>query len=176
MAIAAQAETSDEVLLAVKGSGQSVYVGLGFSGFVVASEVYGLVATTSRYLRVEGAAWPEATRQGTVLALARPGSGTLAAIRRWDGDGVPRPVEPSEVRTAEVTTRDLALDSAVHYLHKEVHEAPSSFRKTLRGKIAVAAGDPFTQRGIAAYGTVRENRRAVAFDDLAGAVGELLDR
>ncbi|MEI4927688.1 hypothetical protein Q8G50_34790, partial [Klebsiella pneumoniae] len=74
-------------------------------------------------------------RQGTVLALARRGSGTLAAIRRWDGDGVPRPVEPSEVRTAEVTTRDLALDSAVHYLHKEVHEAPSSFRKTLRGRV-----------------------------------------
>ena len=135
MAIAAQAETSDEVLLAVKGSGQSVYVGLGFGGFVVASEVYGLVATTSSYLRVDGAAWPEATRQGTVLALARRGSGTLAAIRRWDGDGVPRPVDPSEVRTAEVTTRDLALDSAVHYLHKEVHEAPSSFRKTLRGRV-----------------------------------------
>ena len=143
MAIAAQAETSDEVLLAVKGSGQSVYVGLGFGGFVVASEVYGLVATTSRYLRVDGAAWPGATRQGTVLALARHGSGTLAAIRRWDGDGVPRPVEPSEVRTAEVTTRDLALDSAVHYLHKEVHEAPSSFRKTLRGRVRqYPAGPP----------------------------------
>jgi glucosamine--fructose-6-phosphate aminotransferase (isomerizing) len=39
------------------------------------------------------------------------------------------------VRTAEVTTRDLALDSAVHYLHKEIHEAPSSFRKTLRGRL-----------------------------------------
>jgi glutamine---fructose-6-phosphate transaminase (isomerizing) len=135
MAIAAQAETDDEVLLAVKGSGQSVYVGLGYGGFVVASEVYGLVATTSRYLRVDGAAWPEASRQGTVLALRRRGSGTLAAIRRWDGDGVPRPAAPSEVRTAEVTTRDLALDSAVHYLHKEIHEAPSSFRKTLRGRL-----------------------------------------
>ena len=135
MAIGALAETSDEVLLAVKGSGQSVYVGLGYGGFVVASEVYGLVATTSSYLRVDGAAWPEATRQGTVLALPRRGSGMLAAIRRWDGDGVPRPVEPAEVRTAEVTTRDLALDSAVHYLHKEIHEAPSSFRKTLRGRL-----------------------------------------
>jgi glutamine---fructose-6-phosphate transaminase (isomerizing) len=135
MAIAALAETADEVLLAVKGSGQSVYVGLGYSGFVVASEVYGLVATTSAYLRVDGGSWPEATRQGTVLALPRRGSGTLAAIRRWDGDGVPRPIDPSEVRTAEVTTRDLALDSAIHYLHKEIQEAPSSFRKTLRGRL-----------------------------------------
>ena len=72
MAIAAQAETADELLLAVKGSGQSVYVGLGYSGFVVASEVYGLVATTSSYLRVGGAAWPEATRQGTVAGAAAP--------------------------------------------------------------------------------------------------------
>src|SRR5262249_61001537 len=38
-------------------------------------------------------------------------------------------------RTAEVPTRDLALDAAVHYLHKEIHEAPSSFRKTLRGRL-----------------------------------------
>ncbi len=142
MAIAAQAETGDEVLLAVKGSGQSVYVGLGYAGFVVASEVYGLVATTSRYLRVDGAPWPGASRQGTVLALSRRGSGTLAAIRRWDGDGTPRPVEPSEVRTAEVTTRDLALDSAVHYLHKEIHEAPSSFRKTLRGRLRQTPAGP----------------------------------
>ena len=135
MAIAAQSETADELLLAVKGSGQSVYVGLGYSGFVVASEVYGLVATTSSYLRVGGAAWPDATRQGTVVALRRRGAGTLEAIRRWDGDGVPRLVGPSDLRTAEVTTRDLALDSAVHYLHKEIHEAPSSFRKTLRGRL-----------------------------------------
>jgi glucosamine--fructose-6-phosphate aminotransferase (isomerizing) len=142
MAIAAQAEAQDEVLLAVKGSGQSVYVGLGYSGFVVASEVYGLVATTSSYLRVDGAPWPGATRQGTVLALPRCGSGTLAAIRRWDGDGVPRPVDPCEVRTAEVTTRDLALDSAVHYLHKEIHEAPSSFRKTLRGRLREKPAGP----------------------------------
>src|SRR5215471_18099484 len=142
MAIAAQAETRDEVLLAVKGSGQSVYVGLGYGGFVVASEVYGLVATTSRYLRVDGAAWPGATRQGTVLALPRRGSGTVAAIRRWDGDGMPRPVDPAEVRTAEVTTRDLALDSAVHYLHKEIHEAPSSFRKTLRGRLRELPAGP----------------------------------
>ena len=135
MAIAALAETADELLIAVKGSGQSLYVGLGYSGFVVASEVYGLVATTSSYLRVGGAAWPEATRQGTVVALPRHGSGTLEAIRRWDGDGVPRPVGSTDLRTAEVTTRDLALDSAVHYLHKEIHEAPSSFRKTLRGRL-----------------------------------------
>src|SRR5262249_11540420 len=86
MAIAAHAETHDVVLLAVKGRAQSVYVALGLGGFVAASEVYGLVATTSRYLRVDGAAWPGATRQGTVLALPRRGSGTLAAIRRWDGD------------------------------------------------------------------------------------------
>jgi len=160
MAIAAQSETGDEVLLAVKGSGQSLYVGLGHGGFVVASEVYGLVATTSRYLRVGGAAWPGATRQGTVLALPRRGSGTLAAIRRWDGDGVPRPVEPAEVGTAEVTTRDLALDSAVHYLHKEIHEAPSSFRKTLRGRLRQGAAG--VQVGLPPSSLPTEVRRRIS--------------
>jgi glutamine---fructose-6-phosphate transaminase (isomerizing) len=142
MAVAAQVDTRDELLLAVKGSGQSLYVGLGGGGFVVASEVYGLVATTREYLRVDGACWPGATRRGTILALSRRGSGTLAAIRRYDGDGGPRPVEPGEVRVAEVTTRDLALGSFQHYLQKEICEAPSSFLKTLRGRLREGSAGP----------------------------------
>jgi len=143
MAIAAQPDTADrELLLAVKGSGQSLFVGLGPAGFVVASEVYGLVASTREYLRVGGAAAPGAGRAGTVIRLVAAGSGTLAGLRRLDGDGVARPVEPAEVRVAEVTTRDLALGSAQHYLQKEIYEAPSSFRKTLRGRIQDGPAGP----------------------------------
>lgn len=136
MAIAAQVDTGDgKLLLAVKGSGQSLYVGLASTGYIVASEAYGLVATTRDFIRVDGAPLNGAARAGTVVTLDRAGTGTLAGIRRLDGDGVPRPVDPAEVRVAEVTTRDLALGSALHYLHKEIHEAPASFRKTLRGRI-----------------------------------------
>jgi glucosamine--fructose-6-phosphate aminotransferase (isomerizing) len=144
MAIAAQVDSTDgladgQLLLAVKGSGQSLYVGLAPMGFVVASEVYGLVASTQDFIRVDGAPFPGASCPGTVIALNRAMSGTLPGIKRIDGDGMPRPIEPPELRVAEVTTRDLALGSAQHYLHKEIHEAPTSFRKTLRGRVH---GDP----------------------------------
>ena len=42
---------------------------------------------------------------------------------------------PSEVVTAEVTTRDINRGDAPHFLLKEISEAPASFAKTLRGKI-----------------------------------------
>lgn len=142
LALGALADGSDEILLAVKGSGQSLYVGLDETGFIVASEVYGLVANTKKYFRVDGTSWPGATRRGTILALSRHGSGTLGAVRRWDGDGVPHPVQPGEVRVAEITTRDLALGSASHYLQKEIREAPSSFRKTLRGRVRDGSAGP----------------------------------
>ena len=130
------------LLLAVKGSGQGLYVGLAPAGFVVASEVYGLVASTRSFLRLEGGPVAGATRHGTVIALSRDGAGTLAGLDRRNGDGVPQPVQQAEVRLAEVTTRDLALGSAQHYLQKEVFEAPASFRKTLRGRVQQQESGP----------------------------------
>jgi glucosamine--fructose-6-phosphate aminotransferase (isomerizing) len=143
MAIAVQPDGPDgDLLLAVKGSGQSLYVGLGPAGFLAASEVYGLVASTGTYLRLSGARRTGAGRAGTVVRLARAGAGELAGIHRLDGDGGDWPVQPDEPRQAEVTTRDLARGSAEHYLQKEIHEAPSSFRKTLRGRIKQGPAGP----------------------------------
>ena len=42
--------------------------------------------------------------------------------------------------TAEITTRDIDRGGYPHFLLKEISEAPESFRKTLRGKIADADG------------------------------------
>lgn len=142
MAIVAQADGRDELLLAAKGTGQSLHVGLSPGGFVVASEVYGLVAATKKYLRVEGSRSSGATRHGTVLVLPRSGPNQLPAIRRWDGNSALRPIEPKELRIAEVTTRDLELGPATHYLQKEIYEAPSSFRKTLRGRLRYRTPEP----------------------------------
>ena len=44
----------DRLMLALRGSGQALYVGLAEDCFVVASEPYGLVEETSRYLRLDG--------------------------------------------------------------------------------------------------------------------------
>src|SRR6202022_4441204 len=51
-------------------------------------------------------------------------------------DGTVLPVDRGEVRTAEITTRDIDRDGFPHFLLKEISEAPGSLRKTLRGKIA----------------------------------------
>ena len=64
--------------------------------------------------------------------------GELDGIRRFSYDGTPVAVEASEVVTAEVTTRDIDRGDAPHFLLKEISESPTSFAKTLRGKIATA--------------------------------------
>lgn len=137
VAVAAQAEPAgDRLLLAVRGSGQSLYVGLADDAFVVASEAYGVVGETSRYIRLEGtAAGRDGGDPGTIVAISRAGAGTLDGVARYDYRLRAWPMTPDDVRIAEVTTRDVSLGPFEHYLLKELHEAPVSFRKTLRGRI-----------------------------------------
>jgi len=137
MAIATQTEASGgDVHLAVKGSGQSLYVGFAPSGYLVASEIYGLVGQTQRYVRVDGTA-----PGGTVLRLRRDGAGRPEAVERWDATGTALPAVADPL-VSEVTSRDLALGAYEHYLEKELNDAPESFRRTLRGRIGVRDGQP----------------------------------
>jgi glucosamine--fructose-6-phosphate aminotransferase (isomerizing) len=132
VAIAASAAAApDDVFLALCGSGQSLYVGLAEDAYVVASEAYGLVEETPHYLRMDG----EST-QGQVVVLSRDSAGSLAGIRRVRYDGGRLPLEEHEARTAEITTRDIDRADFHHFLLKELTEAPASFRKTLRGRMA----------------------------------------
>ena len=136
MAIGLQSdEEPDRLVLGVKGGGQGLFVGLGPSGYVIASEVFGLAARSDQYLRVDRVEGDAAARTGTVVTVDRGGRGTLAGLHRLDAAGVPQPILPSELRTAELTTRDVARGSYERYLEKELAEAPSSFRKTLRGRV-----------------------------------------
>lgn len=41
-------------MLALRGSGQALYIGLADGAFVIASEPYGVVEETSRYVRMDG--------------------------------------------------------------------------------------------------------------------------
>ena len=118
------------LLLALRGSGQALYIGLADDAFVVASEPYGVVEETSRYLRMDG----EATG-GQVVVLHRDDAGTLAGLERLAYDGAPLPVTDDEITVAEITTRDVDRAGYPHFLLKEISEAPESFRKTLRGKV-----------------------------------------
>jgi glucosamine--fructose-6-phosphate aminotransferase (isomerizing) len=128
------ADTPDRLHLALRGSGQSLYVGLANDAFVIASEPYGVVQETSRYLPMEGEGAADGS-SGQVVVLRREGAGTLAAVSRLGYDGAPRPIEDADVRIAEITARDIDRSGFPHFLLKEISEAPRSFTKTLRGKI-----------------------------------------
>src|SRR6266536_2128706 len=141
-----------QLLLALRGSGQSLNVGLTEDAFLVASEPYGLVAETDTYIRMDGEATAveadgTAGVKGQIVVLDQDGAGTLEGIRRIDYQGNELPPGPDDLRRAEVTTRDIDRGAAPHYLLKEISEAPSSFHKTLRGRIRERDGRRVTNLG-----------------------------
>jgi glutamine---fructose-6-phosphate transaminase (isomerizing) len=133
----------DQILLALRGSGQALYVGLGDECFVVASEPYGVVEECDRYMRLDGESMLDAANpasQGQVVVLDARRAGSIEGIFRESYDGRALPVSEHELQTPEITTRDVARGDAAHYLLKEMAEAPDSFRKTLRGRIVERDG------------------------------------
>jgi glucosamine--fructose-6-phosphate aminotransferase (isomerizing) len=134
----------DRLMLALRGSGQALYVGLAEDAYVVASEPYGLVEETSEYLRLDGETPgnpqnPGASR-GQIVSLDAARAGTVEGIDRRAYDGTPLPVTAADLVRAQITTRDIDRGPYPHFLLKEISEAPGSFRKTLRGKIVERDG------------------------------------
>ncbi|HZC51686.1 MAG TPA: SIS domain-containing protein [Mycobacterium sp.] len=134
MAVAVQTEVTDgDIYLAVKGSGQALYIGLSQRGYLVASEIYGLVGVTQHFFRVDGA--QTAGADGAVVRLSRAAHGLPESVEVWNATG--ESVSPAlQLRSTAVTSRDLALGDYTHYLDKELHDAPESFRRTLLGRVA----------------------------------------
>ena len=127
------------IFLALRGSGQGLYIGIADDAFIVASEPYGLVEETRTYLRLDGETPanpdnPSASR-GQIVVLESAAAGELGGIRRLAYDGTELPVRESDLTHAEITTRDIDRGEYPHYLLKELTESPASFRKTLRGKV-----------------------------------------
>lgn len=143
VAIAAIAPgAGDKLFLAIRGSGQGLYVGLADGAFIVSSEPYGLVEQATAYLRLDGESLTDsgsASSRGQIVVLDRAAAGTIDGIKRYGYDGTELPVSAVELHRAEITTRDIDRGHYPHFLLKELHEAPRSFRKTLRGKLLTDA-------------------------------------
>jgi glucosamine--fructose-6-phosphate aminotransferase (isomerizing) len=171
VAIAAHVSgTPDVVALALRGSGQALYVGATGSSCVVASEPYGLVEECRTYVRLDGEtpsdpANPVGSR-GQIMLVGTPAGAEaeLTALRRFSYDGTELPVEAGDVVTAEVSTRDIDRGDYPHFLLKEIGEAPRSLRATLRGRIDTAtlrgSGDTATLRGRVDTATASPLRQA----------------
>jgi glucosamine--fructose-6-phosphate aminotransferase (isomerizing) len=128
------------LLLALRGSGQGLYVGLAEDAFVVASEPYGLVEMTGEFLRMDGETPadpddPGASR-GQIVELDGALAGTIEGIRRYSYDGRDLPVAVDDLVRAEITTRDIDRGDHPHFLLKEIGESPASVRSTLRGRLS----------------------------------------
>ena len=147
VAIAASTAAAPQRLqLALRGSGQALYIGLAEDAYIVASEPYGVVEETSRYVRMDGETPgnpdnPNASR-GQIIELDSENAGTAAGMLRRAYDGTDLEVTDDAVFTAEITTRDIDRGDSPHYLLKELGEAPESFGKTLRGKIVDGVDGP----------------------------------
>ena len=187
---AASAEDPDLLHLALRGSGQALYVGFSDGNYLVASEPYGLVEQTSRYLRLDGETPgnpenPSASR-GQIVVLDRGAAGSVESVRRLSYDGTELPVSESDVQTADITTRDVDRGDYPHFLLKEITEAPSSFRKTLRGKIRdgrVVFGEEtfpadlverWTSGALRRILVIGQGTAAVAGQGVAGALRDVL--
>jgi glucosamine--fructose-6-phosphate aminotransferase (isomerizing) len=114
----------DHLYLSQKGSGQSLFVATTPDGWMLASEVYGLAARTRRCLPLV-----QVGRGGVQVTLT--GNAGLSLRARLIDNGEPVELAPE---TIEIFSRDIYRGHYDYFLEKEIHEAPSSVRKTLQGR------------------------------------------
>jgi glucosamine--fructose-6-phosphate aminotransferase (isomerizing) len=132
-----------KVFLAQKGSGQTIYVGLLDSGYMFASEVYGLVEETPRFIKMDGETLRvpgDPSTQGQLFILHNDRGPGIGGIEALSYDGHPLTLSEQDISRAQITTRDIDRGEHPHFLIKEILDAPASIRKTLRGKYRVVRG------------------------------------
>jgi glutamine---fructose-6-phosphate transaminase (isomerizing) len=135
----------DRIVLALRGSGQALYVGITDGGYLIASEPYGFVEQAGEYVRMDGelpSDPDDLSTRGQVLSVgeARGPGPHIDGIERIGYDGTVLPVVEGDLRRAEITTRDVDRGTYPHFLLKELHESPRSFRQTLRGRLLESDG------------------------------------
>ncbi len=130
-----------QTFLALRGSGQALFVGLAENQYSFASEVYGLIEETPCFLKMNGESpRPDgpAESRGQIFRLHSGRGGGLQDIEACHYDGFPLELGPTAIQKAEITTRDIDRRGFRHYLLKEILDAPDSIRKTLRGKYRIS--------------------------------------
>lgn len=185
----------DNLYLAQRGSGQSLYVGVLEEGFVIASETYGLVELTNKFYKLEGehervAGNPET--RGQIVILDRKKAGTLAGMEVSFYDGSAVKLTEKMLKTSEITTRDINRGEYSHFLLKEISEAPQSMRKTLLGRVSLDSNkvkfmldETVVPRGIKKKFVAGKYRKivmlgqgtaAVAGSGIAAIMGDVLEK
>jgi glucosamine--fructose-6-phosphate aminotransferase (isomerizing) len=121
-----------KMYLALKGSGQSIYVGISADQYIFSSELYGLLEVTPRFLNMSG------ERGDGQIFILDQNSGGIRGVSASFYDGTPIGLEDDTLQEAEITTRDIDRGSYPHYFLKEISESSLSIKRTLRGKYRVS--------------------------------------
>jgi glucosamine--fructose-6-phosphate aminotransferase (isomerizing) len=130
-----------KLMLAVRGSGQTLCIGVEEDVYIVASEPYGVVEVTSSYVRMDGEAISEVDgSKGQIVVVDADSAGRADRIRRLTYGGAELPVGAEDILSTEITTRDIDRGSHRHFFLKEISESPDTMRKTLRGRIREVDG------------------------------------
>ncbi len=133
-----------KLFLAQRGSGQAIFVGLANGHYMAASELYGLIGETSRYLKLDGETVIETadgTTQGQIFILDQQSGGGLSGITAMRYDGVPVTLTEKDIHETDITSRDIDRQGFPHYFLKEISEAPASVEKTLRNRWRITGTD-----------------------------------
>ncbi len=114
----------DQLVMGQKGSGQSLFIGEPIDGFILASEVYGLAAWTRESMALSGL-----EKGGSEVVISTESGLDLQSYFLEDGSPLKIKKEPIYIHSRDIYRGDFA-----YYFEKEIHEAPSSIRKTIKGK------------------------------------------
>ncbi len=133
-----------KIFLAQKGSGQAMFVGLAEDRYLLASEIYGLVEETTRYLKMDGERVVEGKTgktQGQIFVLDQNSSGGLEGIKAMYYDGTPIRFSDKDIKETEITSRDIDRQNYPHYFLKEISESPLSVEQTIEGRVSIIKKD-----------------------------------
>ncbi len=127
-----------KLFLALKGSGQAIFIGLAEDHYIPSSEIYGLVEETSAYLKLEGgASHADAAGKpvfGQMFTIDQSSAGGLDGVEAMHYDGTPINLTTADIHHTPLTSRDIDRQHFNHYFLKEISESPVSVRKTLENR------------------------------------------
>jgi len=131
-----------KMYLAQKGSGQTIFIGIGEEYYIPTSEVYGFVEETSSFIKLDGekkVQGKDGLTQGQLFELDQNTVGILDGIRAWYYDGTPIEINDACIQTTEITSRDIDRQTFPHYFLKEISESPMSVEKTIEHRWTYSA-------------------------------------
>ncbi|MCP4694023.1 MAG: SIS domain-containing protein, partial [Desulfobacterales bacterium] len=133
-----------KLFLGQRGSGQAIFIGISPDLYMSVSEVYGFIEETSRFIKVDGEKTVQGRggpTQGQIYTLDQNSGGGVEGITAMYYDGTPVALGPDDVRSTEITSRDIDRQNFPHYFLKEISESPGSVEKTLQNRWRLAAGE-----------------------------------